>query len=111
MPTLPQHGLLTPECQIAVEGFHHQKWGGIKSSYSTPGIPGSKGGACSNSRPPPPLLQTPQSFRTPLSLRFWGKVLAPKAPIFFFCPPEGVFFLTYVSILKILRICGEFKKG
>ena len=54
-----------------------------------------RGAACSNSRPlPSPPPQTPQSFRSSSfsKLRIWWKVLAPKAPKFFFWSPEGVLF-------------------
>ena len=43
--------------------------------------PPTRGAACLNSRPPPPL-QTPPKFSKPSlpNLRFWGKGSPPKAP-------------------------------
>ena len=52
--------------------------------------------------PDPPKFLNP-SFS---NLRFWGKGSVPKKNLPFL---RGYFFLPYVSILKILRICGEFK--
>ena len=55
----------------------------------------SEGGpAGSNPDPPPPPDPPKVSNPSFSNLRFWGKVLAPKAP-FSFLPPEGVFFLSY----------------
>ena len=63
-------------------------------------VSGPRGAACSNSRPPSPSPSPsppdPPKFSNPsfTKLRFWGKVLAPKALNFFFWPPDGVFFFT-----------------
>ena len=59
----------------------------------------SRGGQPVRIPDPPPPLQTPPhppkfSNASFSNLRFLGKVLAPKAPKFFFWPPEGVFFFT-----------------
>ena len=61
------------------------------------------GVAGSNLNPPPPPPDPPK-FSNPSFSRFWGKVLAPKAPKFFFGLLRGQFFFALGSILKILRI-------
>ena len=58
---------------------------------------GSEGGGLFESRQPPsPTLPDPPYFLNTAfcNLRFWGKVLALKAPEKLFWPPEGEFFFT-----------------
>ena len=60
--------------------------------------------------------RVPSKFSNPSfsNVRFWGKVLAPKAPnFFFFWPSEGVMFFSYPMCLhsNYSEFCGEFKNG
>ena len=73
----------------------------------------TEGGGLFKFQTPPPAPQTPPKFSNPSfsNLRFWGKVLAPKALKLFFWPPDGeCFFLPYVSVLKTRRIWWRIHK-
>ena len=60
-----------------------------------------------------PVPPDPPKVFEPMFLQFeilGERVGAKGAKIFFFALPEGVFFLSDVSILKILRILWRIKK-